>query len=156
MDKDWEIAAVSRIAFQSIPEPKRPALMFENVKGFEVPVVLGGNGASRSIYCLSLECELGEVQEKWSEAELHPIPPVLVPKGPGQENIFKEDAADITRLPIPTWTVGEDPAPYITAGCVVTRDPDSGLRNVGTERIEIKGPRKTGHARLSPESSLAD
>jgi UbiD family decarboxylase len=66
VDKDWEIAAVSRIAFQSIPEPKRPALMFENVKGFDVPVVLGVNGASRSIYCLSLECELGEVQKKWS------------------------------------------------------------------------------------------
>lgn len=144
VDKDWEIAAVSRIAFQSIPEPKRPALMFENVKGFDVPVVLGVNGASRSIYCLSLECELGEVQKKWSEAELHPIPPVLVPSGPVQENILKGDAADITRLPIPTWTVGEDPAPYITAGCVVTRDPDSGVRNVGTYRVQIKGPRKLG------------
>lgn len=144
VDKDWEIAAVSRIAFQSIPEPKRPALMFENVKGFDAPVVLGVNGASRSIYCLSLECELGEVQKKWSEAELHPIAPVLVPRGPVQENILKGDAADITRLPIPTWTVGEDPAPYITAGCVVTRDPDSGVRNVGTYRVQIKGPRKLG------------
>ena len=144
VDKDWEIAAVSRIAFQSIPEPKRPALLFENVKGFDTPVVLGVNGASRSIYCLSLECDLGEVQEKWSEAELHPIPPVLVSKGPVQENIDKGDQADITRLPIPTWTVGEDPSPYITAGCVVTRDPDTGVRNVGTYRVQIKGPRKLG------------
>ncbi len=144
VDKDWEIAAVSRIAFQSIPEPRRPALLFENVKGFDIPVVLGVNGASRSIYCLSLECELSDVQKKWSEAELHPIPPVLVPGGPVQENVFEGERADVTRLPMPTWTVGEDPAPYITAGCVITRDPDSGVRNVGTYRLQIKGPRKLG------------
>ena len=144
VDKDWEISAVSRIAFQSIPEPKRPALLFENVKGFDTPVVLGVNGGSRSIYCLSLECELGDVQKKWSDAELHPIAPKLVSKGPVQENIHNGEQADITRLPIPTWTVGEDPAPYITAGCVVTRDPDSGVRNVGTYRVQIKGPRKLG------------
>jgi UbiD family decarboxylase len=144
VDKDWEIAAVSRIAFQSIPEHRRPALMFENVKGFDAPVVLGVNGASRSIYCMALECELAEVQQKWGEAELRPIPPVLVKSGPVQENIFKGGEADITRLPTPTWTVGQDPAPYLTAGCVITKDPDSGVRNVGTYRVEVKGPRKLG------------
>ncbi|MBI4291148.1 MAG: UbiD family decarboxylase [Betaproteobacteria bacterium] len=144
VDKDWEIAAISRIAFQAIPEPKRPALMFENVKGFRDPVVLGVNGASRSIYCMALECELGEVQKKWSEAELRPIPPVRVEKGPVQENIFVGEEADVTRLPIPTWTVGQDPAPYLTAGCVVTKDPDTGVRNVGTYRVEVKQPRKLG------------
>ena len=40
--------------------------------------------------------------------------------------------------------MGEDPSPYITAGCVVTRDPDTGVRNVGTYRVQIKGPRKLG------------
>lgn len=144
VDKDWEIAAVARIAFQSIPEPVRPALLFENIKGYDTPVVLGVNGASRSIYCMALECEPGDVQRKWSESELRPIPPVLVDKGPVQENVFKGEKADITRLPIPTWTVGEDPSPYITAGCVVTKDPDSGVRNVGTYRVQIKEPRKLG------------
>ena len=100
VDKDWEISAVSRIAFQTIPESRRPALLFENVKGYDTPVVLGVNGASRSIYCLSLECELGDVQKKWSDAEMNPVAPVLVPKGPVQENIAKGDKADITRLPI--------------------------------------------------------
>ncbi len=144
VDKDWEIAAVSRIAFERIPEPQRPALLFERVTGFDIPVVLGANGASRSIYCLALECELRDVQKKWSEAELYPIPPVLVPEGLVQENILIGESADLTRLPLPTWTVGQDPAPYITAGCVVTKDPDSGTRNVGTYRVQLKGPRKLG------------
>jgi UbiD family decarboxylase len=144
VDKDWEIAAVSRIAFQSIPEPKRPALMFENVKGFDTPVVLGVNGASRSIYCLALECELAEVHQKWTDAELRPIPPVVVNKGPVQENVFKGERADVTRLPMPVWTVGQDPGPYITAGCIVTKDAETGIRNVGTYRVQIQGPRKLG------------
>ncbi len=144
VDKDWEIAAVARVAFQSFPDPVRTALLFENIKGYDTPVVLGVNGGSRSIYCMALECEPGDVQRKWSDSELRPIPPVLVDKGPVQENVFKGEQADITRLPIPTWTVGEDPSPYITAGCVVTKDPDSGIRNVGTYRVQIKEPRKLG------------
>ena len=144
VDKDWEIAAVSRVAFETIPEPKRPALLFERVAGFDMPVVVGAIGASRSIYCLALECDIREVQKKWSDAELRPIPPVRVAEGPIQENTFKGESADLTRFPIPTWTVGQDPAPYITAACVVTNDPDSGIRNVGTYRVQLKGPRKLG------------
>lgn len=144
VDKDWEISAVATLVFQSIPEHKRPALLFENVKGFDIPIVLGVNGASRAVYCLSLECDIDGVQKKWAEAELNPISPVLVTKGPVQENILRGENADITRFPTPIWTVGADPAPFLTAGCVVTRDPETGIRNVGTYRVQIKGPRKLG------------
>lgn len=144
VDKDWEIAAVSRVAFESIAEPERPALLFERVTGFDIPVAVGVLGASRSIYCLALECEARAVQRKWSEAELHPIAPVKVSDGPAQEEVFLREKADLNRLPIPTWSVGQDPAPYITSGCVVTVDPDSGIRNIGVYRVQLKGPRKLG------------
>jgi UbiD family decarboxylase len=144
VDKDWEIAAVSKVAFERIPEPERPALFFERVQGFDIPVVTGALGASRSIYCLALECDLGDVQRKWAEAELHPVPPTLVSQGPVQENVWKGDKADLMRFPIPTWTVGQDPAPYITSGYVITTDPESRIRNVGTYRLQLKGPRKLG------------
>ena len=42
VNKDWEIAAVARVLFQDIPEKDRPALLFENVEGFEIPVVRAG------------------------------------------------------------------------------------------------------------------
>ena len=144
VDKDWEIAAVCRVAFERIPESRRPALLFERVTGSAMPVVAGALGASRSVYCLALECDNHGVHRKWSEAELHPIPPQRIAQGPVQENVFIGDQADLYRLPIPTWTVGRDPAPYITSGCVITVDPESGIRNVGTYRIQLKGPRKLG------------
>jgi UbiD family decarboxylase len=144
VDKDWEIAAVSKVAFETIPELRRPALLFEKVIGYDMPLVLGALGASREIYCLALECDLQSIHKKWSAAELHPIPPSLVPLGPVQENVYQNEKVDLRRLPIPTWTVGEDPAPYITSGYVITSDPESGIRNVGTYRIQLKGPRELG------------
>src|SRR3990167_2345243 len=122
VDKDWEIAAVSRIVFESISETQRPALLFERVKGFEIPVVAGVLGASRSIYCLALECELKDVPKKWGEAELRPIPPRRLSDGPVHENVLLGEKADLTFLPIPTWTVGKDPAPYITSGYIIAAD----------------------------------
>jgi UbiD family decarboxylase len=144
VDKDWEIAAVCRVAFEKVPEPQRPALFFEKVAGFDIPVVAGVLGASRSVYCLALDCDLREVQKKWSEAETHPIPPVRISEGPVHENVFKDDQIDLYRLPIPIWTVGQDPAPYITSAYVVTSDPDTGMRNVGTYRVQLKGKRDLG------------
>jgi UbiD family decarboxylase len=144
VDKDWEIAAVAKAAFDSIPEPRRPALMFERVTGFDMPVVLGALGASRAIYCMALECELKDLHNKWGEAERHPLAPVRVLKGPVQEKIFRDEQVNLLKLPIPTWTVGQDPSPYVTSGYVITNDPDSGIRNVGTYRIQLKGARKLG------------
>ncbi|HEY7220223.1 MAG TPA: 3-octaprenyl-4-hydroxybenzoate decarboxylase, partial [Candidatus Binatia bacterium] len=60
VDKDWEIAAVCRQLFKKIPPQKRPALIFENVKGFNIPVVAGVLGASREIYALGLQTETVE------------------------------------------------------------------------------------------------
>jgi UbiD family decarboxylase len=144
VDKDWEIAAVAKVAFETIPEPRRPALMFERVSGFDMPLVLGALGASRAIYCMALECELKDLHQKWGEAERHPVAPVRVAKGPVQEKIFRDQQVNLLKLPIPTWTVGQDPAPYVTSGYVITNDPDSGIRNVGTYRIQLKGAQKLG------------
>ena len=46
VDKDWEIAAVTRGVFQDIPDPQRPALMFDRIKGYNLPLVVGILGGS--------------------------------------------------------------------------------------------------------------
>ena len=42
------------------------------------------------------------------------------------------------RLPVPVSTPGFDSAPYLTATLCVTRDPDSGIQNMGTYRAALK------------------
>ena len=146
MDEDWEIAAVSKVAFETIPEPRRPALLFEKVIGYDMPLVAWrSSGQSREIYCLALECDLQSIHKNWSAAELRPIQLLPVShQGRFRENVYQNEKVDLRRLPIPTWTVGEDPAPYITSGYVITSDPESGIRSVGTYRIQLKGPRELG------------
>ena len=145
VDKDWEIAAVCRQLFKKISPHQRPALVFENVKGFNIPVVAGVLGASRDIYAIGLEVDSVEgINRKWDYALGNPIPPRLVNAAPCKENILHGKDVDITKLPVPIWTVGEDPGPFFTSPYVITKDPETGMRNVGTYRMEVKDRNKTG------------
>ncbi|MBI2998225.1 MAG: UbiD family decarboxylase, partial [Deltaproteobacteria bacterium] len=81
VDKDWEIVAVCRRAFQKIPQEHRPALMFDRVKGSAIPLVIGILGGSRAIYATALETDLDGVLEKWERGQKNPIKPMLVESG---------------------------------------------------------------------------
>ncbi|MGH7832444.1 MAG: UbiD family decarboxylase [Candidatus Binatia bacterium] len=145
VDKDWEIAAVCRQLFLKIPPAQRPALMFEKISGFTIPLVAGVLGASREIYAIGLETDSIEgINRKWDEALEKPIPPRIVKGGPCKENVLLGDKIDLGRLPTPVWTVGEDPAPFFTSPYVITKDPETGVRNVGTYRMQVKASNKTG------------
>jgi UbiD family decarboxylase len=144
VEPDWEVAAVLRRVFQRIPRDRRPAVMFERIKGHAMPLVAGVLGASPEIYALALETTVDKIADKWAQAQSHPIPPVSVTTGPVKETVLLGDRADATRLPLCIWTRGQDPAPYVTAPCVVSRDPETGERNMGTYRMMLKGPRKFG------------
>ena len=144
VDKDWEIAAVARKAFQRVPEERRKAFLFENVKGFPTMVCGGTLGASRAVYALSLETTIDKIQEKWDQARKNALPPVQAKEAPCKENILKGDKIDLLKFPVPIWTVGEDPGPYLTAPQVCSYDSDSKIRNIGTYRVQIKSSRRIG------------
>ena len=72
--------------------------MFENVKGFQYPVVAGVLGASREIYALGLQTETVEgINRKWDHALGNPIPPRIVKAGPVQRK--HSDTAKTSILP---------------------------------------------------------
>ena len=45
---------------------------------------------------------------------------------------------DLAQLPIPRWFEHEG-GPYITAGCIVARDPETGERNWSIARVRPLG-----------------
>ena len=146
VDKDWEITSVARNYFRRTMNSERKALGFRKVKGYDTPVVLGAIGASRKIYGLAMETEPGfeQIKDAWNRALSNPIPPVMVETGPCQEVVLEGDEVDLNRFPIPTWTPEKDPNPFLTAPCLITKDPENGLANIGTYRMEIKAKDKTG------------
>jgi len=152
VDKDWEISAVCRHTFRSIPQERRPALMFDCIKGYKIPLVVGILGGSREIYATALETDQAGVWEKWARGK-NPIPPRLVGSGPCQEVVLKGEDANIEVLPAPVWTVGQDPGPYHTSPFVISRDPETRTPNVGTYRLQVKGPRKGGFM-INPQRDM--
>ena len=71
------------------------------------------------------------------------IKPVMVDSAPVQELEFAKGEFDLTQLPV--HIAGEkDGGPVLGCGLVVTKDPDTGQRNVSFHRLQIKGPNKSG------------
>ena len=68
---------------------------------------------------------------------------------PCQEVVITGDDLDrdggaLDGLPVPISTPGWDNAPYLSAGHYITKDPDTGIQNVGNYRGQIKAPRRLG------------
>ena len=153
INKDTELMPLVRWQFRGLPSDERRAFLFEDVydsrgRKFTSPVAVGVLGASRLVYAAAMECEPQEIADKWSRALRNPIPPKLVSTGPVKEVVLKgEELArgeGVDAFPIPISTPGFDPAPYITSPFVVTKDPETGVVNIGTYRAQIKGLLKTG------------
>src|SRR3972149_11125635 len=155
INKDTELMPLVRWQFRGLEEEQRAAFLFEQVtdsKGrrYSMPVLVGALASSTEIYATGMMCgEPQEIMEKWARAELNPIPPVLVPTGPVHEVVFTGE--DLTRegggldmIPSPLSTPGFDNAPYWPAGHWVPKDPETGIRNVGNYRVQVKARNRTG------------
>ena len=89
-------------------------------------------------------CEPGKSFEKWSAAVAAPLAPELVETSPVKEEIHVGDGllehGGLDEFPVPISTPGFDNGPYFTACHWITKDPDTGIRNVGNYRGQIKVP----------------
>src|SRR5262245_61879202 len=88
-----------------------------------------------------------EIGEAWLQAVQHPIAPVAVTAPPCQQVVITGDAlrdGGLKRLPVPISTPGFDAAPYLTATLCITRDPESGIQNMGTYRAALKAVDRLG------------
>lgn len=70
-------------------------------------------------------------------------PVTLLESGPVKEVKLGRGEFDLTELPV--HVAGQrDGGPVIGSGLMVTKDPDTGARNVSFHRLQIKGPHKSG------------
>jgi len=145
VDKDWEITCIAGKVFRRKLE-KRFALGFKKVKGYSSSVVVGTIAASREVYAAALEIspEVNQIISRWDQALAYPKNPEMVANGVCQEVVREGRKVNLNWFPIPTWTPEKDPGPYITAPCMITKDPENEIRNVGIYRMQVKSADKTG------------
>jgi 4-hydroxy-3-polyprenylbenzoate decarboxylase len=154
-----EIAAVVDRACKS--PGGGPALLFDKPAGFDMPVAANVYGSMERM-CLALgvkalddlareidQLMTPQMPEGIMDAlkmlpmvgRLRDLMPKVVKDAPCHEVVQRDGTLD--ELPILTcWP--EDGGPYITFPLVVTKDPESGERNIGTYRMQIFDPRTTG------------
>ncbi len=139
------------------PEEQNKALLFEAVKGYEIPVLINAFGsAQRMAWALHVE-ELEALNHNLAELINLRLPqnagaafsrglslfsalraaglkPRMVRRAPCQE-IVETLAPSLDSLPILTcWP--EDGGPFVTLPQVITRHPETGVRNVGMYRLQ--------------------
>ena len=157
VDKDQEMHPLVRWQFRGgIKEKDRKAFLFEkpvDAKGntYDIPVAIGILAANRTIYGIGLGCDPTKVNQLWAEAKTNPIAPVEIPSeaAPVHEVVYQEEdlkvvGQGVDGIPVPISTPGWDNAPYISAAHFITKDPDSGIHNIGTYRAMIKSPDRVG------------
>jgi 4-hydroxy-3-polyprenylbenzoate decarboxylase len=155
IDKDSELHPLVRWQFQGgIPSEDRKAFLFNDVtdakgKIYDMPVVVGALAANPEIYAAGLGVKVSEIGDVWNRAMDNPIQPVSVDNAPCQEVIMIGDeltrpGGGLASLPVPISTPGFDAAPYLTATLVVTKDPETGVRNMGTYRAQLKARDRLG------------
>lgn len=71
------------------------------------------------------------------------IPPVMAESGPVKEVKLERGQFDLTQLPVHVAGL-RDGGPVIGSGLVVSKDPETGKRNLSFHRLQIKGPNKSG------------
>ena len=158
VDPDLEITEI----VDRTVKAKGPALLFENVKGSRLPLLINQFGTERRM-CLAFGVDtLDDVASKLeSVLELQPPQglvdkvrklgqlksiadsmPKTVSKAPCQEVVLTGDDVDLGVLPVQRcWPL--DPAPFITLPAVITRDRETGVRNVGMYRMQVIDRRST-------------
>ncbi|MGZ9188234.1 MAG: UbiD family decarboxylase [Candidatus Binatia bacterium] len=144
VDPSWEVSAITRHSFDRYGWNDRPALGFRQVGVSEFPLVIGVIGGSPEIYALALSTTVDKIPEVWERGQRHPIDPVIAPTGLCKEIILPSSGIDLGSLPQVVWTPNLDPGPYITAPVIITKDAETGRRNVGTYRLQLKGANRLG------------
>jgi 2,5-furandicarboxylate decarboxylase 1 len=131
----FELAAVAKYL------EGRQAVLFPKPGGHNVPVV-SGIVAARSWIAEAMAVGEAELLPRFEAAALNPIPCRRVDWAPVQEIVH--ETVDLAHLlPLPTHNE-LDSGPYITAGLVITRNPETGAQNVAILRCQLTGPDRLG------------
>ncbi|MGI5912046.1 MAG: menaquinone biosynthesis decarboxylase [Syntrophomonadaceae bacterium] len=159
VDSELEIAEIT----DRVSKKHGPALLFEKVRGFDIPVLTNAYGSEKRM-AMSLQVkQLDDISREIMDiieitdnipktmadkikilprlAQISSFIPRIVKSGSCQEVI--ERAPSLENIPVlKCWP--KDAGRFITLPQVYTKDPESGKRNLGMYRLQIFDKQTTG------------
>ena len=141
-----------------------PALLFENPKGFDIPVLANLFGTEQRVALgmgqesLHSLREVGELlaylrqpdppkglKDAWDKMpvlkQVLNMAPKILKKAPCQQHVKTGEQVDLAQLPIQTCWPG-DAGPLVTWPLVITRGPEKERQNLGIYRLQVIGRNK--------------
>ncbi|MBX3569780.1 MAG: UbiD family decarboxylase [Rhizobiaceae bacterium] len=131
VDPRFEISAILSL------RDRGPAQLFDSVNGQAMPV-LGNLFVDRGRFARAFGIGQDDLPAYCLAALDEPITPRIVSAAPVQEVVHRGSLDIAALLPVPHWFERET-APYITAGVIVAKDPETGRRNVSIARLRLEG-----------------
>ncbi len=134
VDPAYQLAAIAA-KFEGGPR----AILFENVKGSRIPVFIGLYWSRELLADLfgrpeaELPQHVSECIRAWQQ---RPVAPVVVKTGPVLQ--VHESTVDLASLPVPVHAE-LDGGPYFDAAVVISKDPETGVRNASIQRFMVIG-----------------
>jgi 2,5-furandicarboxylate decarboxylase 1 len=119
------------------------ALFFENLTSFPGWRCLGQAPGDVALAPVAFECDRDGMIPEFVRRTERLGTTRMVKTGPVKEKIMIGDEVDITKMPIHQAGV-RDGGPFIGSGLMITKNPETGKRNMSFHRLQMKGPRKTG------------
>ncbi|MGC8660637.1 MAG: UbiD family decarboxylase [Desulfomonilaceae bacterium] len=150
INKDTEMHPLVRWQFQGgLRQEMRKGFLFRNItdgKGRSFPgyqVSIGALSSNPEIYSMGMNKPVEEIGETWLKAINNPIPTRELKTAVCQETVLLGDQVSgsgkgLEAIPIPVSTPGFDVAPYLTAALWITKDPETGVQNMGAYRGNLK------------------
>ena len=136
VDQDHVMAGIAR-RFEG-----GKAVLFERVKGQPYPVLIGlywNRPMVAKIFGTTSEQLPFVLADEIAAWRKGPMDPVILDSGPANEIIEAEP--NLYRLPIPHHALG-DGGRYLTSSVVISKDPDTGVRNLSIHRMMVTGERR--------------
>jgi len=157
VDTNLEIAEIMRRMMYS---GQSPAILFENVKGYDIPVLGNAFGTMDLLKTALNLSDFREIGKRITDltklkipsnlfdklkmlprlSELGEYAPKYVQSGAVTEIIEMENA-NLNSLPI-LKSFPNDAGKFITFGLTITKHPETGIRNIGVYRIQIVNEKK--------------
>ncbi|MBE3637247.1 UbiD family decarboxylase [Mangrovicoccus algicola] len=139
----FELAAIASATHDG------PATIFTDTGATGIPVVANILNSIDRV-ALGLGLTRADLPTAITDAIGRPVAPEVVETGACQE---VDLGADLTKLPIPRFFEKEG-GPYITAGCIVGVDGETGIANLSYARLRPEGP-DTALIGIAPNHHLA-
>ncbi len=129
----YEVARILR-------EYPKETIIFENIKESNMKIIAGICNTREKI-ARGISVTVPEITKKIMEATENPVPVENI-EGVNK-NYITQKKPDLSKIPVPTY-YKKDGGAYLTAGVVIAKDPETGIRNASIHRMLVNSKNRLG------------